>query len=596
MLALPAAIAVAGAPPKCSLNGVLQLPVTLEGLRPIVVAQVNGSEQRFLLDSGAFYSMISAGKAAELGLTLTATPMNHAFDYAVGVGGRTSLSVTTIKEFKIASMTVPNMQFLVGGNEMGSSAAGLLGQNFLRWGDVEYDLSKGIVRVMKAKDCERTDLAYWAGSTEAYSSISIEPTTPAKPHAIGQAYLNGKKIRVLFDTGASSSFLSRAAAERAGVKRHDSGVSESGSTFGIGHSRVATWTATFASLKIGDEEIKNARLRIGDVDLNDWDMLVGADFFLSHHLLISNSQHRLYFTYNGGPVFNLDAARDQQGHEDADAPPVAAPPEQKAAAGPASAADAAAAAATARQGAARSARHDYDGALADLSAAIALDPQQASYYYERAVAYRYSGRVALSIADFDRAVELNPDDARVRLARAETLLGVHREADAVRDLDRVDALLAAVADERRDLARLYLLAAQGPSAVRQYGLWIDAHPHDVGLAGALERRCMALVVLKADLDRALADCNRALKLVGDTGSLLMARGLVRLQRGEADKAIVDFDASLKLGAPRAMTLYLRGYAKRSAGPSGAGEADMNQAMELDATVAERTKWLEPTPR
>ena len=72
--------------------------------------------------------------------------------------------------------------------------------------------------------------------------------------------------------------------------------------------------------------------------------------------------------------------------------------------------------------------------------------------------------------------------------------------------------------------------------------------------------------------------------------------LVRLQRGEADKAIVDFDASLKLGAPRAMTLYLRGYAKRSAGPSGAGEADMNQAMELDATVAERTKWLEPTPR
>ena len=212
------------------------------------------------------------------------------------------------------------------------------------------------------------------------------------------------------------------------------------------------------------------------------------------------------------------------------------------------------------------------------------------------MAYRYSGRVALSIADFDRAVELNPDDARVRLARAETLLGVHREADAVRDLDRVDALLAAVADERRDLARLYLLAAQGPSAVRQYGLWIDAHPHDVGLAGALERRCMALVVLKADLDRALADCNRALKLVGDTGSLLMARGLVRLQRGEADKAIVDFDASLKLGAPRAMTLYLRGYAKRSAGPSGAGEADMNQAMELDATVAERTKWLEPTPR
>ena len=35
-------------------------------------------------------------------------------------------------------------------------------------------------------------------------------------------------------------------------------------------------------------------------------MLLGADFFLSHRILVSNSQHKLYFTYNGGPVFQLD--------------------------------------------------------------------------------------------------------------------------------------------------------------------------------------------------------------------------------------------------------------------------------------------------
>ena len=35
-------------------------------------------------------------------------------------------------------------------------------------------------------------------------------------------------------------------------------------------------------------------------------MLIGADFFLSHRIYVASSQRKLYFTYNGGPVFNLD--------------------------------------------------------------------------------------------------------------------------------------------------------------------------------------------------------------------------------------------------------------------------------------------------
>ena len=34
-------------------------------------------------------------------------------------------------------------------------------------------------------------------------------------------------------------------------------------------------------------------------------MLAGADFFLSHRMFVSSTQHKLYFTYNGGPVFKL---------------------------------------------------------------------------------------------------------------------------------------------------------------------------------------------------------------------------------------------------------------------------------------------------
>ncbi len=33
------------------------------------------------------------------------------------------------------------------------------------------------------------------------------------------------------------------------------------------------------------------------------EMILGADFFLSHHVYVAASQSKVYFTYKGGPVF-----------------------------------------------------------------------------------------------------------------------------------------------------------------------------------------------------------------------------------------------------------------------------------------------------
>ncbi len=85
-----------------------------------------------------------------------------------------------------------------------------------------------------------------------------------------------------FDTGASGSIVTLRAAARAGVRPDQEGVTPAGESRGIGRHVVATWIATFSSFKIGDEEIQNARLRFGDITLSESDMLIGADFFLSH--------------------------------------------------------------------------------------------------------------------------------------------------------------------------------------------------------------------------------------------------------------------------------------------------------------------------
>src|SRR5258707_7596208 len=136
--------------------------------------------------------------------------------------------------------------------------------------------------------------------------MDIETVLQARLHTIGEGYVNGQKIRVMFDTGAYTSVLSLRAAARAGIKTDSPGVVEAGYSGGIGRSRVKNYLATASSFKIGDnEEIKNARLRIQDLDLVDTDMLLGSDFFVSHHIFVANSQRKLYLTYNGGPGFNL---------------------------------------------------------------------------------------------------------------------------------------------------------------------------------------------------------------------------------------------------------------------------------------------------
>ena len=47
-------------------------------------------------------------------------------------------------------------------------------------------------------------------------------------------------------------------------------------------------------------------------------MMLGADFLRSHRLLVAHSQRKVYFTYAGGPVFqlNLPPTREPQSPDD----------------------------------------------------------------------------------------------------------------------------------------------------------------------------------------------------------------------------------------------------------------------------------------
>lgn len=549
---------------KCTIGQMLELPVTMIDRQPTVPVELNGHQMRLVADSGAFFSSLSPGAAAEYGFKRRGAPMGL---YVSGVGGDIRPDVTTIDNFRLGPVTLHRVDFLVGGSEVGP--AGLLGQNILGVADVEYDLANGVVRLMKPDNCRSANLAYWADGKPS-SVESIEPASRVGKQTMGVVELNGVKLNAVFDTGAARTILSLRAAARAGIKPDRAGVEEAGYSNGVGRKTVETWIGSFDSLKIGDnEEIRKIKLRFGDLnDDGDFDMLIGADFFLSHRVYVSNAMHRMFFTYNGGPVFDLSTHH----HEGSEA---------------GAALDSAAA--YSQRGMASAARHDYANARDDLTHAIALEPTEARYYSQRATIELDMDDEKEGAADLDAAIERAPDDATARLKRAWLRIKQDDKASARRDADAVDKALAQPSDARLELAELYDTLDLTPQAIRQYGIWIDAHRDDSKLASAYSGRCWLRARAGIELDAAIDDCNHGVHLRSHDPDILDSRGLARLRAGDVKGAIDDYDQALERNPKLASSLYGRGVARRRLGQTEASDADIAAAKKLDANIAKTMK-------
>jgi tetratricopeptide (TPR) repeat protein len=567
---------------RCQLNVMAVLPVTMSGMRPIVSAKINGADANFLIDSGAYYSGITPLSAKRFDLK---TYASRARSRAPGVGGWFDESLVTVKSFTLASYTIPDLEFVVGGSESGDNRAGIIGQNILQLSDAEYDLGGGVVKLMRPRDCDKTALVPWIKEGGTYSVIDIEPVRGiARRQILGATYINGTRMLALFDTGATSTTIRRSAAQRAGIKIGDPDVVEAGFMRGLGGSPVKVWSAPVGVFKIADEEIRDTRMLIIDElgDATPADMVIGADFFLSHHIYVANSQQKLYFSYNGGKVFDLtlpkvgvpDSAMTsttniQRPHE------VVAEPHD--------------ADAYSRRGAALAARREFVPAIADLTRAISLAPTEAKYFFQRAQAYLANSQPDLGKSDLDQTLKLKPADIEALTLRAQLKLFERDKSGAITDLALADKAASNDSDIRLQLAAAYEQADEPLLAIRQFDLWIETHPIDGPRGFALSGRCWARALLNVSLDQALSDCNDAVKATSREASTLVSRGMVFYRRGDNNKAIADYDAALTQMPKNAWGLYGRGIAKLRAGLTADGNADVAAAILLMPTLSEKAK-------
>lgn len=642
---LAVSAATAGTAEQCQLVQFPPIPVTMLGWRPTVSAELDGHRTQLLVDTGAFFDALSPAETAEFKLPLSSAP--HGM-YIEGGLGNLFPKMATVKNLKVGPLSFPgNAKFLVGANDIGNGISGVLGENLYWVFDVEFDFANGVMRFFRPMHCGGRPLAYWANATgQSVSVVELEERNRYSPHLLGTVQVNGYSINAIFDTGAPTSILSRSAAELIGVSPGKPGVTAVGTSGGL-------WSAPIGEIQLGDnEKIEHTHILVENSDFGFgpgvW-MFIGADFFLSHRVFLATSQSKLYFTYNGGRVFDLDPGRAAQNRTRAAGSAALTHPTSPAAQ-PRAAATASAgppagtppdAAGLMRRALAYADRLQFQQAIADLTQACRLAPHDAQYRFERGVTYWRDDQPELALQDFDAAIALDPNYYAARLWRADALLfaqtgrkpdpkatddpriewsSVDRPAskdtrpstaateksdpkigdEAKADLDAVDRLAPAEADLRLTLGRVYEDIGQYGQAVHQYDQWISSHPKDYRLAVALTWRCGSGAQSGENLGQALEDCNRAYDLMGVSwwsskpkwsapwiAALLSTRSLIELRQGDSRRAITDDDAAIKLVPTDAYALYARGLAKLHEGAKSAGETDLAAARKLQSGIGKR---------
>jgi tetratricopeptide (TPR) repeat protein/tRNA A-37 threonylcarbamoyl transferase component Bud32 len=233
----------------------------------------------------------------------------------------------------------------------------------------------------------------------------------------------------------------------------------------------------------------------------------------------------------------------------------------------------------------------WDDAVADLRAAIELDPRQHSAHVTLAQVYRQQHKLDSALEQLGRAIALRPDLAALYRTRAFWNLERHDPGPAVRAaaLRDIEEAIRRDAPGSPDLARD--LSKRGDVLLRDGRLAeaLDAcetalyiQPDD---AEARRLRLTALLELKR-YDHVIEACDGYLRSGRPSPDVLELRGLAKVKRNDFAGAIEDYTVALSL-RPGVSSLYCRrGWAYLVFGAAPLARRDFDEAIRLTPSGAE----------
>lgn len=566
---LAAALLLAGpARAACDIKRI-DIPVRFVDRQPIASVELDGKAAQLVVDSSAVISTLRPETAAAFGLTVRSLP-NGAV-HQTFQGGRFK-QVTTVARLGLRGDELPEVAFLVGSDGLGQDIQGVLGRNVLSLADTEYDFANGMVRLTFPQgDCGSVRSLPWAADVQSFSvPLLPDPVQGGVPAVRVSAKLNEKPLQAQLHTNSVAALSSNAAVD-AGIRT----AQLIGRSDAFGSGKTQRFIAPVARFELGTERLIDVAMPVEAAARYEIDLILGTDYFLSHHLYVSRLTGTLHVRPNGATVFPPAYSSPDPGvprlrgampsdaaHDDADA--------------------------LARRGAAAVAMLDLPRAVADLSRAITLAPTVAIYRFDRARAHVAAGEASAALADLDEALRLDPSLADARYRRAAQRERSGDAAGALADLDRLDSTLPKAAPIRKSMGRVYKRLGRTDRARQQVTLWLETHPDDADRADALNERCWSRVIAREELTQALADCEAAVAADPRDPNAWDSLGWTRLRLNQLSAARQAFDQALAL-ARIAVSFHGRSVVRARLDDAAGAAEDRAAALKVDPDVDQRLR-------
>ena len=237
-------------------------------------------------------------------------------------------------------------------------------------------------------------------------------------------------------------------------------------------------------------------------------------------------------------------------------------------------------------------KRDYEKALADYDAALALKPTAANYL-NRAQLKSDKKDLDGALQDIEAALKLNAHEILAYSLRGGIRAKQKNYAEAIADYDHA-LLLQDESPKFQYIQRDLLYTDRGeakessgdyPGAIADYTKAIEfqgAYSHLVG--GSPYYRRGRVKYRKHEYADAILDFSRSVSSEPEKANAYYYRGICKHRQNDPKGAISDFDNSLKL-KPDALTFRGRGMAKRSLGHLKEALNDLDEAIKLSPQSA-----------
>jgi predicted aspartyl protease len=296
---LPASMAQAA---DCSLKLVNNVPITMahEGRRALVPVTINGTQKKFLLDTGGAATQISAAAVEELKLPRVESDVKMLDLY-----GNASTYAAKVDSLVLGRLGDRNTRLPIMTFEDNDLFSGILAADYMGKYDIELDFAGGKMNYFSPDHCEGK-VVYWPAA-----AIAIVPMRFVDHHLNLDVTLEGHRLRAMIDTGAPRTTLYMAEAKRTfGITAEDGDkafehIFQKLSFEGleVGNPHIAIIPDRTGSKDPNNNTLTGTRLhREDDPETSDPVMLIGMNILNKLHLYVAFGESKIYITPAAAPV------------------------------------------------------------------------------------------------------------------------------------------------------------------------------------------------------------------------------------------------------------------------------------------------------